>query len=239
MYTSQITFTLDTICPWTYLAKKRLATALAQLPDDVTAKVTFPPIQINPYQLYPNFGPAHPDKYVWQRDAKFLGSEDKMALFTQRLAEHGAAEGIQFNFHGPIADTLNAHRVIWYFQQQELESSSPPPSSGGSTGIGSNIVDALYRRYFEEEQHPSSPETLVAACVEAGVPEAEARRVVEEDESEGLIDVKSALRESAMDGIDSVPTIVFEGRRRDLTLVGAKEVRDYVKAMETIAKEST
>lgn len=240
MYTSQITFTLDTICPWTYLAKKRLATALAQLSPDVTDKVTFLPLHINPYQLYPNFAPPsapHPDRYAWQRDTKFLGDEATMALFAQRMAEYGAAEGIHFQFHGPMADTLHAHRVIWYFQQQqEIEG---PSSSGSTSGIGSKIVDALYRRYFEEEQHPSSPETLVAACVEAGVPEAEARRVVVDDESEGLVEVKSALRESAMNGIDSVPTVVFEGRRRDLTLVGAKEVREYIKAMETIAKEST
>lgn len=168
MYTSQITFTLDTICPWTYLAKKRLAAALAQLPAHVTSRVTFasPTIQIRPYQLYPDphkaFGPdaatIPPDRYAWQRDNKFLGSEETMQRFTQAMGAYGAAEGIHFVFDGPIGDTLQAHRVIWYFQEQEQQSSS---------------------------------------------------------------------------------SFVEEGKRRDITLVGAKEVRDYVKAMETIAKEST
>lgn len=249
MYTSQITFTLDTICPWTYLAKKRLATALAQLPDYVTSKVTLasPAIQIHPYQLYDpkDFSPettTPPDKYTWQRDHKFLGSEENMQRFTQMMSEYGAAEGIRFTFHGPIGDTLHAHRVIWYFQQQEKKEEEESPTTTKMVkgeGIGSRLVDALYRRYFEEGQHPSGHETLLAACIEAGVPEAEARRVVIEDESEGLMDIKAALRESAMNGIDSVPTVVFEGRKRDITLVGAKEVKDYVKAMETIAKEST
>lgn len=224
MYDSQITFTLDTVCPWTYLAKKRLDAALTQVPEDVQSKVNFT-LKIAPYQLYPNFGPVQ-DKYAWHRDTKYFGSEEKMTMFTTLMGQYGEAAGIHFKFGGEVADTLHAHRVIQFFQ----ETDGPERAN--------KIVDALYRKYFEEERNPSSEETLVAACVEAGVEEKEARRVVE-DESEGLEDVKGLLRESAQNGIDSVPTIVFEGRRRDVTLVGAKEVGDYVKAMETIAKEST
>lgn len=224
MYNSQITFTLDTVCPWTYLAKKRLDAALTQIPEDVQSKVNFT-LKIAPYQLYPNFGPPQ-DKYSWHRDTKYFGSEEKMVMFTTLMSQYGEAAGIQFKFGGKVADTLHAHRVIQYFQ----EADGPERAN--------NLVNALYRKYFEEERNPSSEETLVAACVEAGVDEKEARRVVE-DESEGLIDVKGLLRESAQNGIDSVPTIVFEGRRRDVTIVGAKEVGDYIKAMETIAKEST
>lgn len=224
MYDSQITFTLDTICPWTYLGKKRLDAALSQLPEDVKSNVNFT-LKIAPYQLYPNFGPSQ-DKYAWHRDSKYFGSEEKMAMFTEVMGQHGSEVGIKFKFHGTVADTLQAHRVIQYFQ----EADGPERAS--------RIVNALYRMYFEEEKHPSSVETLVAACQEAGVDEKEARRVVE-DESEGLVDVKGLLRESAQNGVDSVPHVVFEGRRRDVTLIGAKDVKDYIKAMETIAKEST
>lgn len=242
MYESQITFTLDTICPWTYLAKKRLDAALASRAPAASSKVNFT-LRIAPYQLYPNFGPPQ-DKHGWQRDAKHLGSEEEMARYTALLTRHGEACGVRFRFGGVIADTLQAHRVIQYFQTQQSEgvAAGKEGEEGAAEGPargsrGSRIVDALYRMYFEEEQDPSAADTLVAACVEAGVAEEEARRVVE-DESEGLAEVKALLRESAMNGIDSVPHIVFEGRRRDITLVGAKDVEAYVKAMETIAKES-
>ncbi|KAJ4396527.1 hypothetical protein N0V93_000747 [Gnomoniopsis smithogilvyi] len=224
MYESQITFTLDTVCPWTYLGKKRLDTALSQIPEEVKSNVTFT-LKIAPYQLYPNFGPPQ-DKHAWYRDTKFFGSEEKTAMFTELMGQHGTEAGIDFKFGGTVADTLHAHRVIQYFQEAE----GPERAN--------RLVNALYRMYFEEEKDPSSVETLVAACVEAGVDDKEARRVVE-DESEGLVDVKGLLRESAQNGIDSVPHIVFEGRRRDLTVIGAKDVQDYIKAMETIAKEST
>ncbi|POS78833.1 hypothetical protein DHEL01_v202759 [Diaporthe helianthi] len=222
MYSSQISFTLDTICPWTYLAKKRLDLALAQLPTEVTSKVSFK-IHFLPYQLYPSFGPEQ-EKYAWQRDLKYDGSKDKMEKYVEYMSTLGKASGINFSFGGDIADTLQAHRVIQYFQDE------------GGAETANRLVDALYRMYFEEEQSPSSFGTLVAACLEAGVEEGKAKAVVE-DESEGKLEAKAALRESVTNGIDSVPHIVFEGRRRDLTLVGAKEIHEYIKAMETIAKE--
>lgn len=35
-----------------------------------------------------------------------------------------------------------------------------------------------------------------------------------------------------------MPYIVFEGKRRDFTLEGAREVGEYVKAMEGVAREA-
>ena len=58
------------------------------------------------------------------------------------------------------------------------------------------------------------------------------------DQEDGLREVKDLVREQKMDGVDSVPYVVVEGRRRDVTLVGAKEVEEYVKSLETVVKES-
>ena len=46
------------------------------------------------------------------------------------------------------------------------------------------------------------------------------------------------IREQAGNGVDAVPTIIIEGKRRDLTLQGAKEIDEYVKALQQVAKES-
>ena len=51
-------------------------------------------------------------------------------------------------------------------------------------------------------------------------------------------DVKMLIREQASNGVDSVPHIVFEGKRRDLTVQGAKEVEEYLRDMEIIVKET-
>ena len=46
------------------------------------------------------------------------------------------------------------------------------------------------------------------------------------------------IREQAGNGIDAVPHIVMEGKRRDFTLEGAKEVEDYLKEMENLVRET-
>jgi predicted DsbA family dithiol-disulfide isomerase len=98
------------------------------------------------------------------------------------------------------------------------------------------LLVALYSQYFEKEQHPSAPATLMKAANDAGVPDGKVKAFLE-DEDEGLMDVKMVIREQAGNGVDSVPYVVVEGKRRDFTLVGAKEVDEYSKVFEQVAKE--
>ncbi|OIW23608.1 thioredoxin-like protein [Coniochaeta ligniaria NRRL 30616] len=228
MYESQITFTLDTICPWTYLAKRRLDQALsrAQTLPEITDNVVFKPIIIRPYQLYPDFPSEGTDKFAWYRDTKYDGSEERMQMYTDLMSSYGSEAGINFSFRGTISNTLDAHRVI-----QKVQEEKGPEMAG-------RVVDALYRGYFEEEKHPASVEVLVAACEEAGIGGEEAKSLVTKGSEDGVRETKRMVLEQKMEGVDSVPTIRIEGRRRDITLVGAKTVDEYGKALMAIAKES-
>ncbi|MCJ1390576.1 hypothetical protein MMC18_003436 [Xylographa bjoerkii] len=142
------------------------------------------------------------------------------------MSAYGGPLGIDFRFDGLVANTLQAHRVVQHYQQEN------------GMEVAGKIIDSLYKQYFEQAQHPSSPETLLKAMTVAGINEAEAKKFIE-DEDEGLQDVKMLIREQASNGVDSVPHIVFEGRRRDFTLEGAKEVPEYLKVLEQVAKESS
>ena len=222
-FTSDISFTLDTICPWTYLAKRRLAIALEQVHE------THPECQFKvkyfPYQLYPEASQEGEDKYKWYRRSRYGDDDEKWKMYTTLMQAHGVGVGINFRWEGMTANTLQAHRLIQHFQEEKgLETAD-------------KIVSSLYKQYFEEARHPSSHDTLLRATADAGVPEAEAKAFIE-DESEGLMDVKMLIREQAGNEIDSVPHIIIEGRRRDFTLIGAKEVDEYVKKLEQCIKES-
>jgi predicted DsbA family dithiol-disulfide isomerase len=174
-------------------------------------------------------------------------------MYTTLMTAYGASAGISYKFGGTVANTLQAHRVIQFFQEEV------------GAEVADKLINSLYRQYFEEEKHPSSDETLLAACVgtppllpfshclkilvgqrrqkvnkeaEAGIPEAEAKKVFL-DKDGGLRDTKMKIQEQASNGVDSVPFVVFEGKRRDITIQGANEVEDYVKALEKIVKESS
>jgi predicted DsbA family dithiol-disulfide isomerase len=59
-----------------------------------------------------------------------------------------------------------------------------------------------------------------------------------DDASVYLAETERAMQAQAADGIDAVPHVVFEGRRRDIALTGAKEVEEYGRVLEQIYKES-
>jgi len=225
VYDSQISFTLDTICPWTYLAKKRLDEALRRFRETPSAKDTTFTVKYFPYQLYPGASVEGEDKYEWYKKSRYGDSEDKMKMYTTLMSAYGVSAGIDYKFGGKVANTLQAHRVIQHFQEEK----------GPVTA--DRIINSLYSQYFENEKHPSSDETLLQATTSAKIPETEAMTFIE-DKNEGMMDVKMLIREQAGNGVDSVPYITFEGKRRDLTLVGAKEVEEYLKTLETIARES-
>lgn len=145
------------------------------------------------------------------------------------MTAYGASAGIKYKFGGTVANTLHAHRLVQHFQSH---------SSDSGHEIADKLITSLYRQYFEEEKHPSSHETLMQACKEAGIEEEAARKVVE-DESVGMEEVTEAFQEQKFNHIDSVPFIVVEGKRRDFTYQGAKEVEEYVKGLLQVVKEST
>lgn len=78
---------------------------------------------------------------------------------------------------------------------------------------------------------------MLKATADAGIPEDEARPLIE-DKNEGLAEVKTLIRDQVMNSVDSVPTINIEGKRRDFTLVGARDVEEYEKTLHQVAKES-
>lgn len=183
-------------------------------------------LRIAPYQLYPELS-APVDRHAWYRDERYAGSEAKFAQYAAYMSALGRDAGLAFDFSaGVFANTFHAHRVLRWVQERR----------GPEAAVCA--LEALYELYFTRGAHPSSPETLEAACLAAGVSGEEARRVVR-DESEEAVETKMAILEQAGNGVDSVPYIVFEGRRRDFTLIGAKEVGEYVKTLEQVVKEAS
>ncbi|KAH8200931.1 hypothetical protein TruAng_004869 [Truncatella angustata] len=185
-------------------------------------------------------------KREWYTHEKYNSDPAKFKLYETVMDSYATALNFKFNWDGQVANTVDAHRVIQIFQgTAEQFEDNPVVFEDGQKSrekygpeTANRILAALYRQYFEEGKHPSSDATLLAACQEAGVEEVDARRVVVEERDMGRREIGQMVKMAGIDGVDSVPTIIFEGRRRDLTLVGAKEVEEYEKALATIVKES-
>jgi len=210
---------------WSSTADAQTALRLvrAKVPE---SEVKFTVI-FRPFQLHPDVSKDGEDKYEWYKRNRCQDSDEQMEKYTKVMSEYGKTEGIDFKFHGKIANTLDAHRVIQHFQTEPH----------GSPEIAAKIIDSLYQQYFTMERHPSAPETLLSATSAAGVPEEKARAIIE-DEQDGLRAVRDQIRMQGMDGVDSVPYIIMEGKRRDFTLVGAKALEQYIASLDQVVSES-
>ena len=114
-----------------------------------------------------------------------------MKKYTTLMSAYGVGVGINFKFHGTVANTLSAHRLIQHFQEE----------MGPETA--DLIVNSLYKQYFEEEAHPAAPVTLLRAALDGGVERSVAEAFVG-DEYEALPETKLLIREQASNGIEYV-----------------------------------
>jgi predicted DsbA family dithiol-disulfide isomerase len=109
-YDSTISFTLDTICPWTYLAYRRLSGALAKYDNP---NVNFH-LQFKPYQLYPEASKEGEGKYEWYKREKYQDSEDLMKKYIVVMSAYGRAcdPPIKFKFGGTVGTPVVQIKAI-------------------------------------------------------------------------------------------------------------------------------
>jgi predicted DsbA family dithiol-disulfide isomerase len=195
----------DVVCPWCYVGKRRLERALSQL-HTIPAQVTWRPFQLNP--TMPKEGM---DRTAYL-EAKFGGLD----VF-RRLEEHviaaGISERIPFAFEKiqKTPNTFLAHRLIWYARQQ---------------GRQDEIVDALFKGYFEEGADIGSLSALYGLAESAGL---EAASFLESDE--GAADVRAEEAAGHRLGIRAVPYVVLNN---SYGISGAQPVEVFVGAIRNI-----
>lgn len=174
----------DVICPWCYVGKRRLERALQKVNEPVSPHVAWRPFQLNPTMPV---GGIERTAYL---KAKF-GSLDTFKDMEQRLLEAGASEHIPFAFEkiARTPNTFGAHRLIWYAAQQ---------------GCQNEMVDQLFKGYFEEGADIGSIPTLVRLAAQAGLT---AEPFLCSDE--GVVEVKADEAVGHRLGIRSVPYFVL------------------------------
>jgi len=195
----------DVICPWCYVGKRRLERALARL-DDVQTHVTWRPFELNP--TMPNEGMER-TTYL---EAKF-GSLDAVRRLEGHILAAGVSEAIPFAFE-KIARTPNtfpAHRLIWYAGQQ---------------GCQDEVVDSLFRGYFEEGADIGSSEALIRLAASAGL---DAERFLRSDE--GVAEVETEEAAGHRLGIRGVPYFVINNR---YAISGAQPAEGFVATIQKI-----
>lgn len=96
---------------------------------------------------------------------------------------------------------------------------------------------ASYKAYFTAGADPPSLPTLLGAAISGVVPHTEAKAFIA-DEMDFLSETRLLIREQANNGIDTVPHIMIQGKKREFTLEGATETKEYLKALKDVGERS-
>ncbi|HEY0501987.1 MAG TPA: DsbA family oxidoreductase [Lysobacter sp.] len=204
----------DVVCPWCWIGKHRLRTALAALGEaGERAEIHWHAFQLDPES---DETPV-PLRQAYEK--KFGGAQRTEQILSQTQAA-GRAEGLPFDFdRGQVrVNTLKAHRLVWL---------------AGREGDADKVGEALFRAHFAEGRNLADVQTLVDAGAAGGLPEARVRAMLDSDE--GLAEVRAQLAQAQALGVQAVPTFVFDGR---MAVQGAQTPEVFRQVFERLGVES-
>ena len=184
----------DVVCPWCYIGKRRLESALAGFEHADEVEVVW-----HSYQLDPG-APSEPiDSVAEHLGRKYGGGPAAGAQMIDRVEAVAAEEGLVYRLHqAQRANTLDAHRLL----HLAIEESGP--------GIQDRLKEALLVAYLTEARNVADHDVLRDVAVDAGL---DRSRV---DEVLAGVDYAAAVQadidQANAYGTGGVPFFVVDGR---------------------------
>lgn len=180
----------DAICPWCYIGKRQLESALKILDQD---QLRFS-VMWHPYQLNPDM-PAEGVERATYRATKF-GSAERAQAIDQRITETAATVGLEFHLEKltRTPNTLNAHRLIRLAAQQ---------------GVQDSVVEALFKAYFCDGADLGDSELLAAIGGTGGLDPDEVWKMLASEDGKREVLANDQMARNA--GIQGVPSFALQG----------------------------
>jgi predicted DsbA family dithiol-disulfide isomerase len=204
----------DIACPFCYIGKKTLEKALQSFPDRGDLEITFRSFELDPG------APVERELTVVQMLAKrYRVSEERARQMNQGVAQRGAEVGIHFDFDElKLTTTFDAHRLLHW-----------------AKGLGkqSELKDRLLSAYFSEGMNVGKHEVLVQKAVQVGLPESEARQVLQSNQYSA--EVEFDKRQAEEFGLNGVPAFVIADK---YLVSGAQPAEVLLEALQQAWKVS-
>ena len=180
----------DAICPWCYIGKRQLESALKLLEQE---QLRFS-VMWHPYQLNPDMPAEGVDRATY-RATKFGGAERAQAI-DRRITETAATVGLEFHLEKltRTPNTLNAHRLIRFAAQQ---------------GVQDGVVEALFKGYFCDGADIGDAELLASIGGTGGLDPDAVWKMLASDEGKREVLASDQMARNA--GIQGVPSFALQG----------------------------
>lgn len=185
----------DVVCPWCYIGKRRLESALAASdhdPDDYE-------IVFHSFQLDPAAPLEYPMSMAEHLGAKYGGGAAAGRQMMERVEAVAAEEGLLFALErARSGNTRDAHRLLHLALDE------------GGHRVQSALKEELLASYFLRGELVSDPAVLTGAALLAGLGEERVREVLASTEYDDA--VEADVRQAAAFGATGVPFFVVDQR---------------------------
>lgn len=206
----------DVVCPWCYIGKRRLESALAQVgrPD---AQVVWRAFQLDPSSPRPG-EPGHGQSVAEHLGQKYGGGTEAGLRMSAQMTEVAAQEGLDFRLdRAGRGNTVDAHRLLHL--AADLGAADAP-------GLQDRVKERFLLGYFTQGQDVSDPAVLRTLAGEAGLPADRVDQVL--DGQKYAEDVEADQAQAQAYGANGVPFTVIDGR---YGVSGAQPVEVFARAI--------
>jgi len=181
----------DVVCPWCYLGKRRLESALARFAQADEVEVVWRSFELDPS------APRRREGTAKEHLARKYGmSPEQVEASWGRLTALAAEAGLEYHLDRTQGgSSFDAHRLIHL---------------GAAQGVQDAVKERLLRAYFTEGEPIGEPEVLARLGVDAGLPREEVDELLATDRF--AAEVREDERTARMLGIDGVPFFAIDDR---------------------------
>jgi predicted DsbA family dithiol-disulfide isomerase len=183
----------DIACPWCYVGKRRLETALGRLAAAGPVEVVWRAFELDPGA--PRAQPAGVS-YSERLARKYGTTVEEGQVMIDRMTAVAAGDGLDFHFDRiRPGNTFDAHRLLHLARER---------------GVQPAVKERFLRAYLTEGEAIGDRETLARLAAEAGLDRDEAKRALAGDAFAAAVRADEA--EASRLGIHAVPFFVVAGR---------------------------
>lgn len=204
----------DIACPWCYLGKKRFEEGVQMFQDkhaDTQVNVTY-----HSYELAPDTPERFEGSQIDFLTKRKGLAREQVEQMLEQLTQLGESENVIYNFDIlRTANTRTAHRVLHLAQSQ---------------GVHDEMLQRLYRAYFEDGLLISDRSVLAQLGEEIGLDADEVLEVC--DDSERFSDeFEDDLKSARMLNISGVPFYLIEEK---YGISGAQSAESFAGALDQV-----
>jgi len=131
-----------------------------------------------------------------------------------QMLQTGKQEGINFSFGGKVGSTFDSHRLLYYVKQQQNGEKKQ-----------NDLINILFRAYFEQEQDLSDHQVLIKAAEQIGFDSNEIKQFLQSDQFKK--EVRQEINQTHQEGISGVPHFRINDR---IELSGAQDPQQFIQA---------